>query len=180
MKRLLTGRGQGKFLFSLLCMFLTFVYTLYILLFGGSCMLQYNVGQQPSPRRCWTRLDCGRMTGSNGYSPMMASTSRRPRLVAFYGKPVDEIPRLDTQKIDRGKRTGDEVWWWFLSRGTLSIWPPRPVMSRGNAVRRLWSAAICSTRSAVSPWFVPSPTQTKVIPSTSGWMTQRRLTGWYL
>ena len=32
------------------------------------------------------------------------------RLVAFYGKPVDEIPRLETQEIDWGKRAGDEEW----------------------------------------------------------------------
>lgn len=32
------------------------------------------------------------------------------RLVAFYGKPVDEIPRLETQEIDWGKRAGDEAW----------------------------------------------------------------------
>lgn len=32
------------------------------------------------------------------------------RLVAFYGKPVDEITRLNTPEIDWGERTGDEVW----------------------------------------------------------------------
>ena len=32
------------------------------------------------------------------------------KLVAFYGKPVDEIPRLETQEINWGKRAGDEVW----------------------------------------------------------------------
>ena len=32
------------------------------------------------------------------------------RLVAFYGKPIDEIPRLESQEIDWGERMGDEVW----------------------------------------------------------------------
>ncbi len=32
------------------------------------------------------------------------------RLVAFYGKPVDEILRLETQEIDWGQGSGDEVW----------------------------------------------------------------------
>ena len=32
------------------------------------------------------------------------------RLVAFYGKPIDEIPRLETQEFDWGKPLGDEVW----------------------------------------------------------------------
>ena len=32
------------------------------------------------------------------------------RLVAFYGKPVEEIPRLETREMDWGERSGDEVW----------------------------------------------------------------------
>lgn len=32
------------------------------------------------------------------------------RLVAFYGKPVDEIPRLDDQELDWGGKTGEEAW----------------------------------------------------------------------
>ena len=32
------------------------------------------------------------------------------RLVSFYGKLVDEIARLETQEIDWGQRSGDEVW----------------------------------------------------------------------
>ena len=32
------------------------------------------------------------------------------RLVAFYEKPIDEIPRLESQEIDWGERMGDEVW----------------------------------------------------------------------
>ena len=32
------------------------------------------------------------------------------RLTAFYGKPVDEISRLETQEIDWGNISGDEVW----------------------------------------------------------------------
>ena len=32
------------------------------------------------------------------------------RLVAFYGKPIDEITRLETQELDWGKQSGDEVW----------------------------------------------------------------------
>ena len=32
------------------------------------------------------------------------------RLVAFYGKPVDEISRLDDQEIDWGKPEGSEAW----------------------------------------------------------------------
>ena len=32
------------------------------------------------------------------------------RLAAFYGKPVDEIPRLNEQEIDWGKAEGSEVW----------------------------------------------------------------------
>jgi len=32
------------------------------------------------------------------------------RLTAFYGKPVDEIPRLDDQEIDWGGATGEEAW----------------------------------------------------------------------
>lgn len=32
------------------------------------------------------------------------------RLVAFYGKPVDKIHKLEEQEINWGKRSGDEVW----------------------------------------------------------------------
>ena len=32
------------------------------------------------------------------------------RLVTFYGKPVDEISRLDDQEIDWGKPEGSEAW----------------------------------------------------------------------
>ena len=32
------------------------------------------------------------------------------RLAAFYGKPADEISRLDDQEIDWGKTEGREVW----------------------------------------------------------------------
>lgn len=32
------------------------------------------------------------------------------RLVAFYGKPVEEIVRMDVQELDWGKAEGDEVW----------------------------------------------------------------------
>ena len=32
------------------------------------------------------------------------------RLVAFYGKPVDEISRLDVQEMDWGCAVGDEAW----------------------------------------------------------------------
>ena len=32
------------------------------------------------------------------------------RLVAFYGVPADEIPRIDSQEIDWGKGMGDEIW----------------------------------------------------------------------
>ena len=32
------------------------------------------------------------------------------RLVAFYGKPIEEIGRLDEQELDWGKAEGDEVW----------------------------------------------------------------------
>ena len=32
------------------------------------------------------------------------------RLTAFYGKPVEEFTRLETQELDWGERTGDEVW----------------------------------------------------------------------
>ncbi len=32
------------------------------------------------------------------------------RLVAFYGKSVDEFSRFDDQEIDWGKAEGDEVW----------------------------------------------------------------------
>ena len=32
------------------------------------------------------------------------------RLTAFYGKPIDELSRLETQEIDRGNVSGDEVW----------------------------------------------------------------------
>ncbi len=32
------------------------------------------------------------------------------RLVAFYGKPIEEIGRMDVQELDWGKAEGDEVW----------------------------------------------------------------------
>lgn len=32
------------------------------------------------------------------------------RLTAFYGKPVDEITRMETQELDWGKQSGAEVW----------------------------------------------------------------------
>ena len=32
------------------------------------------------------------------------------RLVSFYGKPVDEISRLDVQEMDWGSAVGDEAW----------------------------------------------------------------------
>lgn len=32
------------------------------------------------------------------------------RLTAFYGRPVDEIPRLESSEIDWGGKSGDEVW----------------------------------------------------------------------
>ena len=32
------------------------------------------------------------------------------RLTAFYGKPVEELTRLETQELDWGERSGDEVW----------------------------------------------------------------------
>ena len=32
------------------------------------------------------------------------------RLVAFYGKPIAEIPRLDDPELDWGQKSGDEVW----------------------------------------------------------------------
>ena len=32
------------------------------------------------------------------------------RLVAFYGKTVDEISRLDVQELDWGSAVGDEAW----------------------------------------------------------------------
>ena len=32
------------------------------------------------------------------------------RLTAFYGKPVDEIPRLESPEIDWGGKSGGEVW----------------------------------------------------------------------
>mgnify|MGYP006990238664 CR=1 FL=1 len=42
--------------------------------------------------------------------PYIHFTTLEERLVAFYGKPVDEIPRLETQEIDWGKGAGDEEW----------------------------------------------------------------------
>ena len=32
------------------------------------------------------------------------------RLTAFYGRPIEEIPRLKDQEVDWGGRSGDEVW----------------------------------------------------------------------
>lgn len=32
------------------------------------------------------------------------------RLVAFYGRPVEEISRLEDQELDWGGTAGDEVW----------------------------------------------------------------------
>ena len=32
------------------------------------------------------------------------------RLTVFYGKPVEEFTRLETQELDWGERSGDEVW----------------------------------------------------------------------
>ncbi len=32
------------------------------------------------------------------------------RLVSFYGKPVDQIPRLDAPEIDWGGARGEETW----------------------------------------------------------------------
>jgi len=32
------------------------------------------------------------------------------RLVAFYGRPLEDIPRLDEQETDWGKAEGHEVW----------------------------------------------------------------------
>lgn len=32
------------------------------------------------------------------------------RLVAFYGRPVEEITRMDESEIDWGKAEGDEAW----------------------------------------------------------------------
>lgn len=32
------------------------------------------------------------------------------RLVAFYGKPVEEIGRVDERELDWGKAEGDEIW----------------------------------------------------------------------
>ena len=32
------------------------------------------------------------------------------RLTAFYGRPIEEIPRLNDQEVDWGGKSGDEVW----------------------------------------------------------------------
>ena len=32
------------------------------------------------------------------------------RLTAFYGKPIDQIPRVEQEEVDWGKAEGDEVW----------------------------------------------------------------------
>ena len=34
----------------------------------------------------------------------------KERLAAFYGKPVEELPRPETRELDWGERSGDEVW----------------------------------------------------------------------
>lgn len=32
------------------------------------------------------------------------------RLTAFYGKPIDQIPRVAQEEVDWGEAEGDEVW----------------------------------------------------------------------
>ncbi len=32
------------------------------------------------------------------------------RLTAFYGKPIDQIPRVEQQEVDWGVPEGDEIW----------------------------------------------------------------------
>lgn len=32
------------------------------------------------------------------------------RLTAFYGKPIDQIPRVEQQEVDWGGPEGDEIW----------------------------------------------------------------------
>ena len=51
-------------------------------------------------------------TGSEIHIKKAAASHRtlEERLVAFYGKPVDEITRLDDQEIDWGKAEGSEAW----------------------------------------------------------------------
>ena len=58
------------------------------------------------------------------------------RLTAFYGKPIDQIDRIEAEELDWGKAEGSEAWCRFLNRVISAIWTliPSPAMSRMAAV----------------------------------------------
>lgn len=43
-------------------------------------------------------------------APPAGHKTLEERLIAFYGKPVEKIERLQTPEVDWGKAEGDEIW----------------------------------------------------------------------
>ncbi len=49
-------------------------------------------------------------TGIHIQKAVTAHRTLEERLIAFYGKPLDQIPRVTQEEVDWGKAEGDEIW----------------------------------------------------------------------
>lgn len=155
------SQGRDRALCSIdLHFFLAFVYTSYILHLGDDAHVRIQKwGNSQGLRIPKVLLDAlglrendrvELIQADNGIHIKKAAAGHRTleeQLAAFYGKPVGEIIRLETQEIDWGQMSGDEVWRPFLSRGTSlyirsgSLSPDRRLSTRARAAAR--EAVLC-------------------------------------
>lgn len=42
--------------------------------------------------------------------PRVPHRTLEERLTSFYGKPIDQVPRVEQEEVDWGKAEGDEIW----------------------------------------------------------------------
>ena len=64
------------------------------------------IGLQENDRVELTQTESGIHIQKAGYT----HRTLEERLTAFYGKPVDQIPRVEQEEVDWGKAEGDEIW----------------------------------------------------------------------